>query len=300
MRALEVVVLDEQSHAPLAVLEVRKHRARQELLPQGLPEALDLAAGLRVVWAALHVRNTVALELRLELGRPPPGGVLAPLVGQDLAWCTVVRKGARERLQHQSAPLVVRHRQAHQIARVIVEKCRHVQPLVPAQQEREQVRLPQLIGLGALEAHFLALRFTLHRCVRLDRALGLEHPLHRARRSAHPQKALHHIADAPAPSLRLRGLGRKDRCAARLTRGASLAHPHLHRHVRPLLSAAPIPLRPLQHRGVGHAKAPRRFPRRDLILNHRARHLQAHIHGPASSLCTCHLAALQGGVRLAR
>lgn len=85
MRTLEVVVLDEQRHAPLAVLEVGKHGARQQLLPQRLPEALDLAAGLRMVRSALDVPDAVTLELGLELGVATPARVLPPLIGQDLA-----------------------------------------------------------------------------------------------------------------------------------------------------------------------------------------------------------------------
>lgn len=142
VRALEVVVLDEQRHAPLAVLEVREHGAGQEFLPQSLPEPFDLAAGLRMVRPALHMADAVALELGLELGVAPPAGVLAALVGQDLARRPVLGNTSRERLQHQTALLVVRERQTHQIARVVVQECRHVHPLVLPEQEREQVRLP--------------------------------------------------------------------------------------------------------------------------------------------------------------
>jgi hypothetical protein len=65
---LEVVVLDKKPHPALAVLEVGEHRAREQLLPQRLPEPLDLAASLRMMRAALHMRDAVALELRFELG----------------------------------------------------------------------------------------------------------------------------------------------------------------------------------------------------------------------------------------
>jgi hypothetical protein len=61
MRALEVVVLDKKPHPALAVLEVGEHRPREQLLPQRLPEPLDLPAGLRVMRTALHVRDAVAL-----------------------------------------------------------------------------------------------------------------------------------------------------------------------------------------------------------------------------------------------
>jgi hypothetical protein len=94
MRALEVVVLDKKRHATLTVLEVREHGAREQLLPQRLPEPLDLAAGLRMVRPALHVCDAVTLQLRFELGRATPGGVLAPLIRQDLPWRAIVGDAA--------------------------------------------------------------------------------------------------------------------------------------------------------------------------------------------------------------
>jgi hypothetical protein len=94
MRALEVVVLDKKCNPALAVLEVGKHRAREQLLPQRLPEPLDLAAGLRMVRPALHMSDAMALELCFELGRPAPCGVLSSLIRQDLPRRTVVRNAA--------------------------------------------------------------------------------------------------------------------------------------------------------------------------------------------------------------
>lgn len=84
MRSLEVVVLDKERHPPLAVLEVGEHCARQQLLPQRLPEPLDLPAGLRMMWPAFHMHDAVAFQLRFELRAPAPSGVLTALVGQDL------------------------------------------------------------------------------------------------------------------------------------------------------------------------------------------------------------------------
>jgi hypothetical protein len=100
---------------------------------------------------ALHVRDAVALKLRLELRAPPPGGVLPALVGEDLPRRPVVCDAARERFEHQHASLVMRHRQAHQIPGVIVQERRHIDPLVPPQKERKEVRLPQLVRLRPLE-----------------------------------------------------------------------------------------------------------------------------------------------------
>jgi len=110
MGTLEVVVLHEVRDAPLAVLEVREHRAREELLPHRLPEPFDLAAGLGVMRAALYVMDPVPLELRLELGRAAPRGVLPTLVGQDLPGRAAIGDPARERFEHERASLVMRHR----------------------------------------------------------------------------------------------------------------------------------------------------------------------------------------------
>lgn len=116
MGPLEVVVLHEQQHPSLTVLEVGKHRARQKLLPQRLPEAFDLAAGLRMVRAALHVLDPVATQLRLELRRPTPRRVLPSLIGENLPRRPVLRDAVGQGLQHQGTALVVRHREAHEVA----------------------------------------------------------------------------------------------------------------------------------------------------------------------------------------
>lgn len=142
MRALEVVVLDKERHPPLAVLEVGEHRAREQLLPQGLPEPLDLPAGLRMMRTTLHMHDPMTLQLRLELRRSAPSGVLASLVGQDLPRRSILCDAARERLQHQYASLVMGHRKAHQVAGVIVQERGHIDALMPPQQERKEVRLP--------------------------------------------------------------------------------------------------------------------------------------------------------------
>jgi len=186
VRTFKVVVLDVQRHPALAVLEVGEHRAREQLLPQRLPEPLDLPAGLRMMGPALHMLDAVALQLRLELRRSTPGGVLSALVGEDLPRRPVVCDATGQRLQHQYASLVVRHRQAHEIPGVIVQERRHIDALVPAQQERKEVRLPQLVRLGTLEVLDLDLPANPslgH--LRFD-ALGSQHSSHRRLGGAYP------------------------------------------------------------------------------------------------------------------
>lgn len=206
VRPLEVVVLNKQRRSPLAVLEVREHGPREELLPHRLPEALDLAAGLRVVRPALHMADAMAPELFLEARLASPRRVLAPLVGENLARRPIVRDATGQSFHHERTPLVVRHHQTHEVARVIIEERRHVEPLVLAQQEREEVRLPELVGLGALEAALARPGIALHRRSQLRQALAFQHPAHRRVGGANTEETSHHIANAPAPGIGLETL----------------------------------------------------------------------------------------------
>jgi len=297
-------VLNEQSRSPLAVLEVGEHRAREELLPHRLPEALDLAAGLRVVRTALHVPDAMAPELFLEARLAPPGGVLAPLVGEDLARRPVVRYRSRQRFHHERAPLVMRHHQAHQVTRVIIQERRHVDPLVPAQQEREEVRLPELIGLGALESPLARLRFRLRRRSRLCEPLAPQHPTYRRLRRANTEEALHHIANAPASRLRLHALCFEHRLAPCIGLRCAVAVIHRSRfgacraparalwitarHVaatawRPLQRRTPartVLLHPGKQRRVRNPKLVGNPLGHELLLHHRPRRRERHVQRP--------------------
>jgi hypothetical protein len=152
VRTPEVVGLHEERDPPLAILEVGKDRAREKFLPQRLPEALDLAQRLRMVRPALDVTDALTTQLLLEVGVPAPGHVLTSLIRQHLPRRAVLGDAARQRLQDQRRPLVMRHHQGHQVARVVVHEGRHVQPLLPSQQKREDVRLPKLVRFGTLES----------------------------------------------------------------------------------------------------------------------------------------------------
>lgn len=152
MRPLEVVAVDVQREPTRAVREVREHRPRQELVPQRLPEPLDLPQRLRVLRPALHVPDAVAPQLALEIRLAAPGRVLPTLVGEDLGRISERRKPAIERLHHELRLLMVRERVRDDETRVVVHERHEVQPLVTPEQEREQIRLPHLVRRRALEA----------------------------------------------------------------------------------------------------------------------------------------------------
>lgn len=277
-------MLHEERDAPLAVVEVGKHRARQELLPHRLPKALDLPARLRMMRAALHVRDAIALELLLEGGRSPPRRVLPPLVGEDFARRSVVGDATGERFHHERVSLVVRHHQAHHVTRVIVEEGRHVHALVPPQQEREEIRLPQLVGLGALEA--LRLWAWLRHALRLRaRALGarlrLQHAAHRRLRGPEPEETPHHVTNTPAPGLRIRLLRGDHGRVSRIGRFAlvQMARPARHRFDR-RGSASSVAPRPLAHCRSRNAELSPNSSCRHSLVNNRRRRRDHHVLRP--------------------
>lgn len=59
MRALEVVVLNEEREPTIAVGKIGEHRLREKLFPQCLPEALDLPERLRMLRSALDVMDPI-------------------------------------------------------------------------------------------------------------------------------------------------------------------------------------------------------------------------------------------------
>jgi hypothetical protein len=284
---LEVVVLHEERCAPLAVVEVGEDRPRQKLVPHRLPEALDLAAGLWMMRTALHVRDPVSLELLLEGGRSAPSRILPPLVGEDLAWRTVVGDRARKRLHHKRALLVVRHHQAHEIARVVVHERRDIDTFLSTQQEREEIRLPQLVRLGPLEAARLALGLGLAlRLAPRPESLVLEHPANCGLRSAQAEETSHHVADPPAARIGLRLLHRDHRLPSRI----DLAHRrHASRdwsalRMQRIHAAGTIALRPVVHGRIWNPELGGHFIGRNLLVYHHRSGRQHRVERPFRTL----------------
>jgi hypothetical protein len=194
MRTVKVVPIDEEPKPPVAIREVGKHRLAQEFVPERLPEALDLAERLRMLRPALHVTDAFAAELLLEFGLAPPRRVLPPLVSQDLSWSAVRGDAASQRLHHQAATLMMRQRVGHDEARVVVHEAGEVQPFMAPEEKREDVRLPHLIRLGALEAT-LRMRPWLSLALLLEQALLVEHSTHVGLAHAQPLASCEFVAD---------------------------------------------------------------------------------------------------------
>ena len=249
MRPVEVVVVDEERKPTLAIGVVGEHRAREKLVPQCLPEALDLPQRLRMLRPALHVPDSVAAQQLLEGRLAAPRRVLPALVGQHLLRRAVPRQRALDRLEHQLRALMVRERVPDQIARVVVHEADQIQPLVTAQQKCEQVRLPHLIRGCSLESPRRLRPALLLRCRRVEQAFLVQHATHRALRDTEPFESGEHVADPPCARLRLRLLRLDHRLPARVVfeclaaRLATAGERH-----QSVESVRPIPQHPLLHR----------------------------------------------------
>jgi len=91
MGAPVVVVLHPQPNPLAGRLETVELGALQELLPDGFPEAFDLAQSHGMMRAALNVMNPILAQLRLETGGAAPTRVLAALIGEQLFGHAVLR-----------------------------------------------------------------------------------------------------------------------------------------------------------------------------------------------------------------
>jgi hypothetical protein len=236
MGTLEVVVLDEERESAQAVSEVREDRLAQKLLPQRLPEALDLAERLRMLRPTLAVRDAVATEQLLKLRLATPRRVLPTLIRQYFLRLAILRNAALDRLDYQTRFLVMRHRPRHDVARVVVHEADEVHALMAAQLEGEDVALPHLIRRRALEAP----RWFLPRCfhVRLgDKTRFVKNPAHRRLRHPKAFEASEHIANPTRAPLRVclasldhRSLdGLRGTLLPPLRRRAIATHPRLQR-----------------------------------------------------------------------
>lgn len=202
MRPLEVVALDEERDALVAVGEVGKHRPRQKLVPERLPESLHLAHRLRMLRPALHVTDPVQPKLLLEVRLAAPRRVLPTLIRQHLLRLAVRRDSALEGLHHQLRLLMVREVMRHDEARVVVHESGQVQPLVTTQQEREDVRLPELIRLCAFEPTRWMLARSRH-FAWLDEPRLVQDPPHLGLRHAERFEARQRISNPSRPVLRM-------------------------------------------------------------------------------------------------
>lgn len=150
MRALVVVILDPELDALAGGLEGVELRPHEEVLPDGGPEALDLAERHRVMRPGLDVGHAVLLEFRLKAAGAPPSRVLAAVVSEHLLRWLILADGDAIHLDDRRSRGTAEQVRPHDEARVIIQEGDEV-GVTAAEPEREDVRLPHLIGRGPLE-----------------------------------------------------------------------------------------------------------------------------------------------------
>ena len=274
VRPAEVVAVDEQVHPPDAVVEVGEDGARQEFVPQRLPEALHLAERLRVVRLALDVPNAVALELGLEGGLSAPRRVLPAIVRQHLLGHAEGRDAALEGLEHQLRLLQMRDCMPDDEAAVVVHEYGDVEPLMAPQQEGEDVRLPELIGRRAFEARLRPRRLRDFRRPRLQQSFLVQDPPDGRLRHSEAFEAAQDVRDAARAHLGVLLLGRHH-CSAPRVRDARRAtlRARLRRRQRTFPSAVQR-AHPLVHARRADAVDPSDLGLRRLVIDYLAQHPQ--------------------------
>jgi hypothetical protein len=173
---------------------------------------------------------------------------------------------------------MVRHRVPHHEARVVVHEARKVEALVPPQEKREDVGLPELIRLRSLEApRPVLVRLRLRPRLR-HQPLLVQDPPHL--RLAHPEplEARQYRLDPSRPVLRVLLAHLRHRGASRLPsrRVSLLPRPALPRYQR-LHPSRPVGPQPLVDRLLRDPERLRQ-PRRWRSGLHPAHHPETNLH----------------------
>jgi hypothetical protein len=241
---LVVVVLHPEPHPLARGLKTVELGSHQELLPDRLPEAFDLAQRHGMMRPALDVVNPVLAQLGLEAGGPPPARILAALIGEHLFGHTVFRHGRAVNLQDVLGRLAAKQVQPDHVAGVIIQKADQVGVLA-SQTEGEDVGLPHLVGSGALEETRLrgiALRLGLPSLQELLLVECAAHGFPAHRQEKHPPQELADLLDSEVgmPTLELDDL-RLDRCCYLRSPAAATSRVGLQAGLA-LLTVCPHPL----------------------------------------------------------
>lgn len=124
--------------------------AGEELGPDRAPKSLDLPQGHGVVGLALKVGDPILAKFRLEPTDASPIGILAPVVGEHFLRWIELADGAAIYLDDRLGRRAAKQIGPHNETRVIVLERDEV-GVSPPKAEGEDVRLPHLVGSGALE-----------------------------------------------------------------------------------------------------------------------------------------------------
>jgi hypothetical protein len=151
MRPLVIVIGNPISQPLACVRKGGKKGFLQELLPDRLPEPLDLAQCHRMPGGTAHVANPLALQNLLEPCLAPPGSKLAAVVRQDLPRRAPLAYGSFDHFQDGIGRLLPEKPVPHDVTRMIVDDPHQVDWIHPLELEGKDVDLPQCVRKLSLE-----------------------------------------------------------------------------------------------------------------------------------------------------
>ena len=142
MRSLVVVVGDPMSNPLACVRKGGKKGFLQELLPERLPEPLDLAQCHRMLRCTSNVADPLPLEYLLEPCLTAPGSKLSAVVRQDLPRGSPLAYGSLDHFENSFRCLLSEQPVPYDVAGVIVDDPHQVDRIHPLELEGEDVDLP--------------------------------------------------------------------------------------------------------------------------------------------------------------
>lgn len=205
MRALVVVVFDPEFDPLAGGVKGIELGANQEVLPERGPEAFDLAQRHRMLRARFEMRHAILLELGLEPADAAPGGVLAAVVREHLLGRLELADGDAIDLNHRCGGGTAEQVRADDEPRVIIQEGDEI-GVAPTQPEGEDIRLPHLIGRGALEEARAGEVALFGRSAFRHQRRGVQVAAHRLRAGREEEPAPEQLADAFDAEGRMLGL----------------------------------------------------------------------------------------------
>ncbi|OGV84873.1 MAG: hypothetical protein A2340_16510 [Lentisphaerae bacterium RIFOXYB12_FULL_60_10] len=204
VRPLMVVVFQPVPNPFLGILEALEPGPLQELLPDRLPEPLDLSQRHRMMRRTSNMMDTVLRQFHLEPRFAPPGRILLAVVGQHLLGQTVIPHGPTIYFQHVLRCLGSKHPQSSQIPRIVVNEPDQVDGL-PIHPKGEDVALPHLVRGAPFEKPRLG-RVPTDLLVRLGHhhLLAMQRLSHRLGASRQEQRPLQPLRNLAHPKARMR------------------------------------------------------------------------------------------------
>ena len=150
MRTLVVVVFNPEPDALARGVEAFELSTGEEILPDGLPEALDFAQRHRMMRPGFEVVRAILLHLGLEAGSAAPVDVLPAIVGQHLLRRLILSSRDAEYFENIFRSVAAEEVGTDHEPGIIIHVADEI-GVTATEPEGEDVGLPHLVRGGALE-----------------------------------------------------------------------------------------------------------------------------------------------------